>query len=117
MRRRNIVLVLLGIVVLVAKSQFAAPLSEMAYSYLGNLSVSFATYYLFSLAAHDRWTRLAIALVGLGVVEGFELADGFGVMANVYDPLDYLANALGILLALLVDLLSERLLVPQSEGS
>ena len=54
----------------------------------------------------DRLNRVAIAVLALGVVEGFELTNGFGIMTNVYDPLDYLANALGVALAYVVDVVS-----------
>lgn len=43
---------------------------------------------------------MAVALSALLVVEAFELSDGFVVMSNVVDPLDLLANAAGIGLAL-----------------
>ena len=45
------------------------------------------------------------AVGALLTVELFELLNGFGVMSNVYDPWDYLANALGIGLAVGIDLL------------
>lgn len=32
------------------------------------------------------------------IVETFEVTDGFGVMANVYDLVDLLADALGIMI-------------------
>jgi hypothetical protein len=42
-------------------------------------------------------------LVILVAVQAFELLDGFGFMANVYDPIDLLANFAGVGFALLVD--------------
>ena len=36
-------------------------------------------------------------------MEAFELTDGFGWMANVWDPIDLVANALGIAVALVAD--------------
>ena len=83
-------------------------LSALAYSYLGNVAVSFAVYFLASIAARTRLNRVAIAVLALGVVEGFEFTNGFGIMTNVYDPLDYLANALGVALAYVVDVVSTR---------
>jgi hypothetical protein len=38
------------------------------------------------------------------------VTNGFGVMANVYDPLDIAANAAGIGFAVLVDMVSWRVL-------
>jgi hypothetical protein len=46
-------------------------------------------------------------LVTLLVPEVFEATDGFfGLMTNVYDPLDYLVNALGVALAVSADVLA-----------
>ena len=39
----------------------------------------------------------------MALVELFEAFDGFGVMTNTYDPFDFVANALGVGLALVVD--------------
>jgi hypothetical protein len=98
-RIRNLVLVLIGVAALVAKSLFTGSVSELVNSYLGNTSVSFAVYFLVALGAAGRLNRAAHVAVALLVVESFELADGFGFMANVYDPIDYVANALGVGLA------------------
>jgi hypothetical protein len=51
------------------------------------------------LAASSLGARLGAAgtaLAALLAVEAFEITDGFGVMSNTYDPLDLLANALGV---------------------
>jgi hypothetical protein len=48
-------------------------------------------------------TRLLAAAVALAAVELFEAADGFGLMANVYDPVDFAANAPGVALAVVID--------------
>lgn len=69
-----------------------------------------------SLAARQRLTSIVIALIALLVVESFELTDGFGIMMNVYDPFDHLANALGVLLAFCVDMVSTRILPTGSGG-
>ena len=46
--------------------------------------------------------------LALAVVELFEATDGFKVMSNVYDPVDYTANAVGIALALLIDTVATK---------
>jgi hypothetical protein len=97
-RRRNLVFVLLGVGVLVLKGSYAGPMQDIVRSYAGNLFVSFALYFVTSFAVHDR--RHARFLAAL---------DGFGFMANVYDPVDLLANAAGIGLAFGVDVLTARL--------
>jgi hypothetical protein len=60
------------------------------------------------MAERGRLNRITIAVIALFVVEGFELTNGFGIMTNVYDPFDYLANALGVALAYFVDVVSVR---------
>jgi len=116
---RNIFMILAGTGGLLIKRWvsgcLSGSLSELAYSYLGNLAVSFAVYFLVSnfnvsILPRGRMNRVTIAVIALVVVEGFELTNGFGVMTNVYDPFDYLANALGVALAYLVDVVSARLI-------
>jgi len=111
LRKRNILMVLIGVSGLLLKSWFSDSISELTYCYLGNLSVSFAVYFLVSLGADGRLNQVTCVSIALLVVEGFELTDGFGIMANVYDPFDYLANALGVSLAYLVDVLSSRMIL------
>lgn len=111
-----LLMVLLGVAGLLIKRWLADSFGELAYSYFGNFTVSFAVYFLVSFAARQRLSRILIALIALLAVESFELADGFGFMTNVYDPLDLLANALGILFAYLVDLASSRIIPNDSAG-
>ena len=109
-RFRDLLMVLAGVGCLLLKRWFAKSLGDLAFSYVGNLSASFAVYFLVSIAATPKLTRVMIAGIALLVVELFELTDGFGIMTNVYDPFDYLANALGVGLAYCVDAASLRLL-------
>jgi hypothetical protein len=46
--------------------------------------------------------------VVLPVVELFEATNGFGVMSNVFDQFDFIANAVGVKLALAVESMVER---------
>ena len=105
---RNLVMVLAGVFGLLLKGWLRGSLSSFVYSYLGNVTVSFAVYFLVGFAAAPRIQRAWISLIALLIVEAFELTDGFGVMTNVYDPFDYLANALGVALACCVDFISTR---------
>ena len=109
-RLRDLLLVLTGVACLLLKRWFAKALGDLAFSYVGNLSVSFAVYFMVSIAATSRLKRVMVAVIALLVVELFELTDGFGIMTNVYDPFDYLANALGVGLVYCVDAVSVRLL-------
>jgi hypothetical protein len=86
------------------------------HNYGGNLAASFACYFAVrsmvtlslaftSAASQVGSNRAASALIALLAAELFEATDGFfGMMTNVYDPLDYLANALGVALAVAADI-------------
>jgi hypothetical protein len=103
-KTRNVLFVLLGVAVLILKRHYSGPFQEAVVSYAGNIGVSFAVYFLLlQLPHHVGAKRLLTAGLALVVVELFEAFDGFGVMANVYDPLDFAANAVGVGLALTAD--------------
>ncbi len=107
---RNVIFVLLGVVVLLLKGSYAGPMNELVHSYAGNVFISFALYFVSSFAVRGRRRpRLLAAALSLVAVTSFELTDGFGFMANVYDPVDLLANGVGIGLAVGVDVLASRL--------
>lgn len=108
---RNVVFALLGAVALVLKPAYHGPLEGTVYSYAGNVSVSFALYFA-AINATARYPRprLIAAVATLLAVEAFELTDGFGVMANVVDPFDLVANAVGVALAVTIDALSLRMM-------
>ena len=103
---RNVLFVVLGVAALVLKRSYAGPFAEGVHSWGGNLGVSFALYFLAAIpASRLRLGKLASAAIALLTVEAFEATNGFGVMTNVYDPLDFLANAAGVGLALAIDTL------------
>ncbi|MDH3399998.1 MAG: hypothetical protein OEM03_03435 [Chromatiales bacterium] len=104
---RNVFFALLGAAGLVFKPLYAGPFQEFVLSYGGNFSVSFALYFAaINASVNTAYPRFLAALLVLVAVQAFELLDGFGVMANVYDPLDLLANFAGVGFAVLVDLAS-----------
>jgi hypothetical protein len=105
LKARNVLFVFLGIALLVSKQWYSGPLDEIVHAYLGNLSVSFAVYFLFAnLEFPQRVKGVLAATCALTVVELFEAFDGFGIMSNTFDPIDYLANAVGIAMAFLIDM-------------
>jgi hypothetical protein len=111
MKSRNTVLAVAGAAVLVLKNRYSGPLDQLVCSYAGNCTVSFALYFAaVSGTLGIRRPRLAATLLTLFAVSVFELSDGFGFIENVYDPLDLIANAAGIGLAVLVDLLTSWLM-------
>ena len=107
-RAQNVIFVLIGVAGLLLKSWFSELIPDFAFSYLGNISVSFAVYFIVRLAAPDKLNKILSALVALFIVEVFEATDGFGIMTNVYDHIDYVANALGVALAYVVDVFLSR---------
>lgn len=88
-------------------------MEEVVYSYAGNFSVSFALYFA-AINAMEKYRRprLLAATATLLAVELFEISNGFGVMANVFDRGDLLANALGVGVAVLVDAMTTRPVAP-----
>jgi hypothetical protein len=101
---RNILFILLGVIILVLQQNYSGRYVEIVKSYAGNLSVSFAIYFLISIVA-DKWknNKLITAGISLIIVTSFEVTNGFGVMENVFDPIDLFVNLIGIILALLLD--------------
>ena len=108
-RARNAGLAMVGAAVLAFKGSYSGPFEQFIHSYAGNFAGTFTIYFAVVSATHRfRRPRLLAALSALAVVTAFEITDGFGLMANVYDPLDVLANGAGVAFAVAVDLLSSR---------
>lgn len=89
---------------LLLKQIYNGPGKEIVQSYSGNLSISFAVYFLFSVSS-DHWkeNKFITAIISLTIVELFEITNGFGIMTNTYDTIDLFANLLGLILALILD--------------
>jgi len=118
MTKRNVAFAVIGAAALVLKGAYSGPLQEVVHSYGGNFSVSFALYFACVNATRDyRRPRLVASLITLAAVTSFELTNGFGFMANVYDPIDLVANAAGVGFAVLVDLLSGRFIRSRHDDS
>ena len=102
---------LLGGAVLVLVPAYDGRFAEVLGAYGGNVAVSFALYFA-ALNASARYgrPRLLAASATLLAVELFEATDGFGVMANTFDPIDFAANAVGVGLAIVVDVATTPLL-------
>ena len=103
-KARNVILALIGVAALVMKRHYSGPFVDIVQSYGGNVSASFAVYFVIRIVTSGwRNGRLLTAGVALLVVALFEVTNGFGVMTNVYDPADLVGNTLGVGLALVVD--------------
>jgi hypothetical protein len=109
MKSRNVILALLGVAVLVGSSHYAGPGEQFVRAYAGNIGVSFALYFVVLLAMQRRpRPRLSAALVVLLAVTLFEISDGFGILDNVYDEWDLVADAAGLVLAVATDMATAR---------
>ena len=107
-KTRNVFFALLGVAGLVLEGHYRGPYQQAVQSYSGNIAASFAVYYVVALLPlPPRFGKLLTAGLALAVVELFEASNGFGVMTNVYDPVDFAANAVGVALALAVDSATE----------
>jgi hypothetical protein len=108
---RNVVLALLGAAVLVSKSAYHGPAEETVSAYAGNVAVSFALYFAaINATSISMVPRLSAAAFTLLAVELFEVTNGFGVLVNVFDPVDLIANAAAVGLAISVDIGTGRAL-------
>jgi len=115
--KRYVFFILLGIAAFVLKPYYHGPLAQVLSNYGGNFAVSFAVYFLVAIvAARLDWGKLATAVSALLIVEAFEVTNGYGIMSNVYDPLDLVANAAGVGIALAVDLTSQRHVATRAVG-
>ena len=95
---------LVGVCGLLAARHYAGVGEVLVHSYLGNVSASFAVFFVVALppgmARRPSWAPAALALL---IVQGFELTGGFGLMSNTYDPWDLVANLAGVTLAWVTD--------------
>lgn len=111
----SVAMVLIGVIGLVSKRRWNGEVGELIWAYGGNISASFSVFFIVGLV--PRFRKLggpAIALIALAVVELFELTNGFGVMSNVYDPMDLLANVVGVGIALGADIAWARIMEKRS---
>jgi hypothetical protein len=103
-------MVLVGVIGLVTKPRWGGAIGDLIWSYWGNVSVSFSVFFIVGLIPQFRKLGgFTIAIIALVIVELFELTNGFGVMSNVYDPMDMLANVVGVGIALSADIAWARI--------
>jgi hypothetical protein len=115
---RNVALAVLGAAVLVLKSAYDGPFQDVVHSYASNVAVSFALYFaVVNATARCGRPRLVAASLTFLAVATFEATSGFGVMENVYDPADFIADAAGVGLAVIVDITTGRILQRRREQS
>lgn len=113
----SVIMILIGVAGLVSKQRWSGGLGELIWAYGGNITASFSVFFIVGLV--PRFRKLggfAIAAMALVVVELFEVTNGFGVMSNVYDPMDLLANVVGVGIALAADIAWTRVRAKSSSG-
>ena len=92
------------------KGQYSGPAHELVQSYGGNVTASFAVYFLAKrVTARSSLPHASAAAFAFMVVQLFEVLDEFGLMSNVYDRFDLVANTAGIALAITLDVILERM--------
>ena len=107
---QDVLFVLLGVGGLVLKGQYSGPADDLVHSYGGNVAASFAVYFLAKrVGARSNLPHASAAALAFMVVQLFEMLDGFGLMKNVYDRLDFAANTAGIALAITLDVIAKRM--------
>lgn len=102
---RNLAFAAVAVMLFLMKRRYAGPFQELIGAYAGNVTVSFALYFVILglCMMSPRFGGVIAAVLVLACVESFELLDGFGFMANTYDTFDLLANAIGVGLAFSLD--------------
>ena len=114
--KRNVCFVLLGVVALALKAPYSGPLADAVQCWGGNVSASFAVYFVIAGSILGRRLgRLAAATIALLAVQLFEVTNGFGLMTNVYDPADLAANLAGVGVAWATDFAAGRFFVRGSD--
>ena len=110
-KARNVLFTLCGVAGLALKGRYHGPYQAVVRGYCGNIAASFAVYFLLAnLPFCVKLGRLPTAGCALAVVGLFEATNGFHLMTNTYDPVDYAANAAGIGLALLADAAASKII-------
>ena len=116
-KARNVLFTLCGVAGLALKGRYHGPYQAVVRGYCGNSAASFAVYFLLAnLPFCIKLGRLPTAGCALAVVGLFEATNGFHLMTNTYDPVDYAANAAGIGLALLADAAASKVIRGPSQN-
>ncbi len=103
---RNLLFITIAICAFLLKTQYNGPYKELFISYWGNFWISFAVYFIVGVSnKYWRTNDFVTATIAILIVELFELTDGFGVMENVYDPIDLIINIWGVALAITAEII------------
>ena len=118
LKSRRLVLALIGVALLVGFNHYTGAGREFVHSYGSNISFSFAVYFWLQLSQLPfAENRLWIFVLAFAVVSLSEFAQLFGFYSGVFDVWDFLFNGVGIIIALLIDLILNGRLVRTSRSS
>jgi len=97
---RDVACVLLSVALLLFARRYDGPGSTFLHQHGANLSFSFGAFYILRLLRVPRsgraWITALLALAGVWLQEGLQAA---GLYPGVFDPLDLLYDAGGVVLA------------------
>lgn len=101
---RNILLILAGALPLVLLKYYSGPFQQWLHSYGKNVTVSFSLYFLLQfLRLPGIHKRLANGGYALFCVFAEELAERASLYPGVFDPFDFLYDAIGVAAAMAID--------------
>lgn len=105
----NLFYIIIGVGGLLFSRHYLGPLEEFFHNYGANIAFSFGAYFLIKfLKLPFREYKYITAIYTFGGVSIQEIAQSIELYPGTYDPLDFLANTAGIVIALCVDILSSR---------
>ena len=108
MNRRllRVLFVLIGALGLILGGRYSGPAEILVHSYGSNIAFSFAAYFLFQLTRFRNAERISWTIgIVFVCVSLSEIAQYLGYYSGVYDPWDFFSNAVGIAIALIIDLI------------
>ncbi|MBU0692150.1 hypothetical protein KKC97_06675 [bacterium] len=118
MKLRRVILALIGTALLVGLNHYTGTGREFAHSYGSNISFSFAAYFLLQLSRLPiSENRVWVFILAFVLVSLSEFAQLYGFYSGIFDVWDFLFNGIGIVLALLTDLILNGRQLHPSESS
>ncbi len=108
-KTRNVAFIFVGVIGLLGVRFYSGPLETLVHSHGANLTFSFGAYFILKFIKlpliENKYMNGAYTFMG---VSAQEIAQAFGRYPGIFDPLDFIANAFGICVAMIVDYLLTR---------
>lgn len=114
-KTKKLICIAIGVAGLLFCGQYAGPGAGFLHSHGANVTFSFGAYFILSLCRLPLIERKPInaAYTFLGVSVQ-EVAQGLELYPGIFDPLDFLANAVGVCCAWVADVWVLREFPPQT---